>query len=146
VLPRLPVFGFPHSSLRKAPTGLLANSGAIAMDLDPNPDPYLSRFTFPEAYPITQNPYSIIIRSKRECGITGTGYVAALSNQFSSMQRTDLPHADCPRVILNAVGRDAACDAEHLATREISPISEEDWPKMRDFLGITTSRCVWFPK
>jgi hypothetical protein len=41
------------------------------------------QLTLAEAIAISQNPYAIVIRSKKECGISGSGHVAALTNTFS---------------------------------------------------------------
>ena len=84
----------------------------------------LAQLTLPEAIAISQNPYAIIIRSKSECGIPGTGHVAALTNTFSQIKT--LPHA--PDIVRNAIGEEI-CSGE-----QISIVKEDDWPKMRSLL------------
>ena len=84
----------------------------------------LAQLTLPEAIAISQNPYAIVIRSKSECGIPGTGHVAALTNTFSQIKT--LPHT--PEIVCNAIGRETCSD------EQISIVEEDDWPKMRSLL------------
>ena len=76
------------------------------------------QLTLAEAIAISQNPYAIVIRSKKECGISGSGHVAALTNKFS--QKT-LPNT--PKVVLNAIGGDTCSES-----MDICIVTEDDWP------------------
>lgn len=82
-----------------------------------------------ESISIAQNPYPIIIRSKVDCGISGTGYVATLTNKFTRCKT--LPHP--PQVVVNAIGKTYG-SSRSLTAANTSPITEEDWPKLRDLL------------
>mmetsp|Transcript_5282 Transcript_5282/g.7383 ORF Transcript_5282/g.7383 Transcript_5282/m.7383 type:complete len:256 (+) Transcript_5282:71-838(+) len=83
----------------------------------------LPDLTLAEAISIAPNPYPIIIRSKAECGISGTGYVATLTNKFTRCKT--LPHP--PQVVVNAIGQE-------LTAADVLPVTEEDWPALRDLL------------
>ena len=83
------------------------------------------QLTLAEAIAISQNPYVIVIRSKKECGISGSGHVAALTNTFSQIKT--LPNT--PKVVLNAIGGETCSES-----RDISIVMEDDWPSMRAVL------------
>lgn len=83
----------------------------------------IADLTLAETIAITPNPYPIIIRSKAECGISGTGCVATLTNKFTRCKT--LPHP--PQVVVNAIGKE-------LDASDVLPVTEEDWPKLRDLL------------
>lgn len=83
-----------------------------------------------EAVACAQNPFPIVVRSRKECGMKGSGYVAALTTTFSLFKIVPQP----PRVILNVLGTELSSSGP-LTAGSIAPVTEEDWPKMKDLLS-----------
>lgn len=81
---------------------------------------------------ISQNPSAVLIRSRRECGLAGGGYIAALTRDFR--RQTSLPNP--PGFCLFVVGADLEDDVQIIA-----PVTEIEWPQLRAKLSLDAAQA-----
>jgi hypothetical protein len=82
------------------------------------------------------NPFPILVRSRRECGLEGHGYVAALTDRFEATK--NLPHG--MHIILHFFGNLVESVDVGLNCDTIVPVSRQDWPKLRDVVNRDAAR------
>ena len=84
----------------------------------------MPELNLPEAVAISMNPYAVLIRNRKDCGLPGDGFVAALSTEFRK-------HIN-PTSYIFALG---TTDMHLMNFQTISPVTEAEWPKLRTKLA-----------
>jgi hypothetical protein len=87
---------------------------------------------------VAHNPIPILVRSRRECGLEGPGYVAALTGKFEATK--NLPHGS--DIILHFYGNLGESDGSDITCNTIVPVTGQEWPKLRDVVNRDAARVT----